>query len=126
MTQRQGINTPELIQPIGPFSHLVAAGTSLFLSGQVAQEPATGKLIEGDVGAQTTRILANLQAVLKTVGRDLSHVVKVTVYLTDMADFAAMNAVYARHFDPPYPARSTVAVKALPLDARVEMECIAE
>jgi 2-iminobutanoate/2-iminopropanoate deaminase len=86
----------------------------------VAQEPATGKLIEGDVGAQTTRILANLQAVLKTVGRDLSHVVKVTVYLTDMADFAAMNAVYARHFDPPYPARSTVAVKALPLDARVE------
>jgi 2-iminobutanoate/2-iminopropanoate deaminase len=120
MTQRQGINAPELMQPIGPFSHLVTAGTSLFLSGQVAQDPATGKLIEGDVGAQTTRILANLQAVLKPVGRDLSHVVKVTVFLADMADFAAMNAVYARHFVAPYPARSTVAVKALPLDARVE------
>jgi 2-iminobutanoate/2-iminopropanoate deaminase len=124
--QREGINSPELVQPIGPFSHLVNAGASLFLSGQVAQEPTTGKLIEGDMTAQTVRILENLQAVLRTVGRDLSHVVKVNVFLTDMADFAEMNTVYARYFDPPYPARSAIAVKALPLGARVEMECVAQ
>lgn len=123
--QRQGVNSPELAQPVGPFSHLVHAGASLYLSGQVAQEPVTGKLIEGDVTTQTTRIIENLQAVLKAVGRDLGHIVKVTVFLTDMADFAEMNAVYASHFRPPYPARSTVAVKALPLGARVEMECVA-
>lgn len=124
--RRQGINSPDLAQPVGPFSHLVDAGASLFLSGQVAQDPETGKLIEGDVAAQTERIIENLQAVLKTVGRDLGHVAKVTVFLTDMADFAEMNAVYARHFDSPYPARTTIAVKALPLGARVEMECVAQ
>ncbi len=124
--QRQGVNCPELPPPVGPFSHLVNAGAALYLSGQVAQDPDTGKLIEGDVAAQTTRIFANLQAVLKTVDRDLRHIVKVTMFLTDMADFAEMNAVYARHFDLPYPARSTVAVKALPLGARVELECVAQ
>lgn len=124
--QRQGVNCPELPPPVGPFSHLVNAGAALYLSGQVAQDPDTGKLIEGDVAAQTTHIFANLQAVLKTVDRDLGHIVKVTVFLTDMADFAEMNAVYTRHFDLPYPARSTVAVKALPLGARVEIECVAQ
>jgi 2-iminobutanoate/2-iminopropanoate deaminase len=124
--QRQGVNCPELPPPVGPFSHLVNAGAALYLSGQVAQDPDTGKLIEGDVAAQTTRIFANLQAILKTVDRDLGHIVKVTVFLTDMADFAEMNAVYTRHFDLPYPARSTVAVKALPLGARVEIECVAQ
>lgn len=123
---REGINSPELAQPIGPFSHLVDAGASLFLSGQVAQEPATGKLIEGDVAAQTARILENIQAVLRTVGRDLGHVVKVNVFLTDMADFADMNTVYARYFKPPYPARTAIAVKALPLGASVELECVAQ
>lgn len=124
--QRQGVNCPELPPPVGPFSHLVNAGAALYLSGQVAQDSDTGKLIEGDVAAQTTRIFANLQAILKTVDRDLGHIVKVTVFLTDMADFAEMNAVYTRHFDLPYPARSTVAVKALPLGARVEIECVAQ
>ncbi len=124
--QRQGVNCPELPPPVGPFWHLVNAGAALYLSGQVAQDPGTGKLIEGDVAAQTTRIFANLQAVLKTVDRDLRHIVKVTAFLTDMADFAEMNAVYTRHFDLPYPARSTVAVKALPLGARVELECVAQ
>jgi 2-iminobutanoate/2-iminopropanoate deaminase len=124
--QRQGVNCPELPPPVGPFSHLVNAGAALYLSGQVAQDPDTGKLIEGDVAAQTTRIFANLQVILKTADRDLRHIVKVTVFLTDMADFAEMNAVYTRHFDLPYPARSTVAVKALPLGARVEIECVAQ
>lgn len=123
---RQGINCPELAPPVGPFSHLVNAGAALYLSGQVAQDPATGKLIEGDVAAQTARIFANLQAVLKTVGRDLCHIAKVTVFLTDMADYAEMNTVYARHFDQPYPARTTVAVQTLPLGARVELECVAQ
>jgi 2-iminobutanoate/2-iminopropanoate deaminase len=123
---REGINSPEFAPPTAPFSHLVKSGGFFYLSGQVAQDPATGQLIEGDAAAQTTRILANIQAVLKSVDRDLSHVVKTTVFLTDMADYAAMNAVYARGFDPPYPARSAIAVKALPLGARVEIECVAE
>lgn len=127
---RKGINSPELPAPGGlieaPFSHLVQTGTCMYLSGQVAQDPATGRVIEGDVAAQTERILANLQAVLKTVDRELRHVVKTTVFLTDMDDYSAMNAVYARIFDPPYPARSTIAVQALPLGARVEIECVAE
>jgi 2-iminobutanoate/2-iminopropanoate deaminase len=123
---REGINSPEFAPPVAPFSHLVKSGGFFYLSGQVAQDPATGQLIEGDVAAQMARILANIQAVLKTVDRDLSHVVKTTVFLTDMADYAEMNAVYARMFDPPYPARSAIAVKALPLGARVEIECVAE
>ena len=123
---RQGVNCPELPAPVGPFAHLVNAGAFVYLSGQVAQDPATGKLIKGNVAAQTTQIFENLQAVLKTGGRDLQYIVKVTVFLTDMHDFAEMNAVYARYFEAPYPARSTVAVKALPLGARVEIECIAQ
>ena len=124
--QRKGINSPNLSSPVGPFSHMVDAGAFIYLSGQVAQDPETGKLVEGDVAAQTTRIFVNIQVALKTVGRDLGHVVKTTVFLTDMADFAEMNAVYASHFDAPYPARTTVAVKALPLGARVEIECVAQ
>lgn len=122
---REGINSPELAPPAGPFSHVVKAGGLLYISGQLAQHPQTGQLVEGDVAEQTTQILHNLRAVLKVVQRDFSHVVKVNVFLTDMNDFAAMNAVYAMYFDAPYPARSTIAVKALPLGAHVEMECIA-
>lgn len=123
---RHGLNSPDLSQPVGPFSHVVEAGAFFYVSGQVAQDPTTGKLIEGDVAAQTARILANLQLVLKTVDRDLRHIVKTTVFLTDMADFAAMNAVYASQFEAPYPTRSTIAVRALPLGARVEIECVAQ
>lgn len=122
---REGINSSELAPPAGPFSHVVRAGGLLYLSGQLAQNPLTGQLVEGNVAEQTTQILHNLSTVLKEVQRNLSHVVKVNVFLTDMNDFAAMNEVYATYFDAPYPARSTIAVKALPLGARVEMECIA-
>jgi 2-iminobutanoate/2-iminopropanoate deaminase len=124
--QRQGINSPELAPLVAPFSHLVKTGSILYLSGQVALDPTTGQLIEGDAAAQTARILANLQVVRKSVDRDLRHVVKTTVFLTDMADYSEMNDVYAREFDPPYPARSTIAVQALPLGARVEIECVAQ
>jgi 2-iminobutanoate/2-iminopropanoate deaminase len=110
---------------VGPFSPAVRSGDFIYLSGQTAQDPATGKLIQGDAAAQTEQIFKNLDAVLRAAGKSFADVVRVGVFLTDMADFAAMNAVYARHFDPPYPARTTVAVAALPLGATVEIELIA-
>ncbi len=122
---REAIATDEIAKPVGPFSPAVRSGDFLYLSGQLAQDPATGKLVEGDVTAQTEQIFKNLGAVLRAAGKSFADVVRVGVFLTDMADFAAMNAVYGRHFDPPYPARTTVAVAALPLGARVEIELIA-
>jgi 2-iminobutanoate/2-iminopropanoate deaminase len=108
---------------------MVRAGEMIYLSGPVVQDPATGKLIGGDVAEQAEQVLENLRAVLRAVlrvtGRDLSHVVKITVYLADMSDFAAMNAAYQRHFEAPYPARTAIEVKALPLGARIEIDCIA-
>jgi 2-iminobutanoate/2-iminopropanoate deaminase len=111
--------------PIGPYSPFVQAGPFLFLSGQTPVDPATGKLIDGDVGAQTTRALQNLEAVLRRAGTTWAAVVKTTVFLRDMADFQAMNAAYAAHCGSNRPARSTVAVAGLPLDARVEIEAVA-
>jgi 2-iminobutanoate/2-iminopropanoate deaminase len=90
----------------------------------VAQHPTTGKLIEGDISEQTEQIFHNLHLVLKAVDKDFGDVLKVNIYLTSMTDFAAMNEVFARHFEPPYPARTTVAVAALPLSAKVEMELV--
>src|SRR5262249_45697295 len=110
---------------IGPYSQAIAADGWLFLSGQVGLNPASGKLIEGDVGAQTERALLNLQAVLEKPGGSLADVVRCTAYLREMADFAAMNAVYARFFAHDPPARPTVAVAGLPRDARVEIDAIA-
>jgi 2-iminobutanoate/2-iminopropanoate deaminase len=122
---RQGVNSPEFRSSDLPFSHFVVTGGATYVSGQVALDPATGTLIEGDVTAQTEQIFVNLHSVLKAAGKDLGDIVKTTVFLTDMRDYAAMNAVYARQFTPPYPARSAIAVAALPLGARVEIECIA-
>lgn len=110
---------------IGPYSHAVWSGSELFCSGQTPIDPATGKLIDGDVHEQTNRVFDNLQAVLEDNGLSLDDVVKCNVYLIDMADFAAMNAAYAKRFAAPYPARTTVAVAGLPLNARVEIECMA-
>lgn len=111
---------------IGPYSHGVEGrGDLLFLSGQTPIDPATGALLDGDAAAQTAQCLANLGHVLAAAGLDFDAVVKVNVFLTDMGDFAAMNAVYERHFQAPYPARSTIGVAALPLGARVEIEMIA-
>jgi 2-iminobutanoate/2-iminopropanoate deaminase len=122
---REAITTDEIAKPVGPFSPAVRSGDFIYLSGQTAQDPATGKLIQGDAAAQTEQIFKNLDAVLRAAGKSFADVVRVGVFLTDMADFAAMNAVYARHFDPPYPARTTVAVAALPLGATVEIELVA-
>lgn len=122
---RQAITTDKIAKPVGPFSPAVRAGDTLYLSGQVAQDPATGTLISGDVAAQTERIFRNVEAVLLAANSSLEHVIKVTVYLTDMKDFAAMNEVYGRQFSAPHPARTTVAATALPLGAMIEMDVIA-
>ena len=109
----------------GPFSQAVRGGDALYLSGQVGRDPATGRLAEGGVAAQAEQALRNLTAVLEAAGRTLDDVVRVGVYLTDMGDFAAMNEVYARAFEPPYPARTTIGVAALPLGAAVEIDLVA-
>jgi len=124
---RHTIHAPAAPRAVGPYSHAAsgAHGSPLYLSGQTPIDPETGRLVEGDVTAQTERVLANLALVLSSCGRDLADVVKVNVYLTSMQDFAAMNEVYADVFQPPYPARTTVAVAGLPLGARVEIEAVA-
>ena len=119
------ITSDRVAKPVGPFSPAVRDGDRVYTSGQIAQDPATGKLIEGGVAAQTEQVLKNLEAVLNAAEKSLADVVKVNVYLTDMRNFAEMNEVYARHFAAPYPARTTIAVAALPLGAIVEMEMIA-
>jgi 2-iminobutanoate/2-iminopropanoate deaminase len=122
---RNEIVTNEIAQPVGPFSAAVTTGQLLYLSGQVAQDPISGKLVAGGVAEQTEQIFKNAAAILRAAGKDLSHVVKVTVFLTDIAEFAKINEIYGRHFDRPYPARTTIAVVALPLSAEVEFDMIA-
>jgi len=119
------ITSDRLAKPVGPFSPAVRDGDRVYTSGQIAQDPATGKLVEGGVVAQTEQILQNLEAIMSAANKSLADVVKVNVYLTDMRNFAEMNEVYARHFVAPYPARTTVAGAALPLGAVVEIEMIA-
>lgn len=111
---------------IGPYSHAAGGANLVFLSGQTPIDGATNKLVEGSVADQTRQCFANLFAVLEAAGLQETDVVKVQVYLTDMADFQAMNAVYAEQFSEPYPARTTIGVASLPLDAKVEIEMIAE
>ncbi|HEX2193421.1 MAG TPA: RidA family protein [Candidatus Limnocylindria bacterium] len=110
---------------IGPYSQAIRSGELVLTAGQVGIDPATGELVDGGVAGQAERVLRNLTAVLDAAGTTPERVVKTTVFLTDMDDFAAVNEIYARHFSPPYPARSTVAVAALPKGALVEIEAIA-
>ena len=119
------VTAPGAPAAVGPYSHAVRTGGLLFCSGQVALDPATNALVEGDVAAQTERVVANIQAVLAQAGAGLADVVKTTVFLRSMDDFQAMNAVYAQAFGDHRPARSTVAVAGLPLDVDVEIEVIA-
>lgn len=124
---RDAISSEVAPAAIGPYSQAVRSSHGLlYASGQTPIDPATGRLIDGDVGAQTRRCFANLFAVLAAAGATPADVQKVNVYLTDMADFAAMNAAYAEQFEAPYPARTTVAVAGLPLGARVEIELVAD
>lgn len=110
---------------VGPYSHAVVAGDYVFCSGQVPLDPATSELVTGDIAVQTNRILDNLAAVLAAAGSSLDRVVKTTVFLADIGDFAAMNDAYAKRFGDHRPARSTIGVAALPRGARVEIECVA-
>ena len=119
------IATPDAPAAVGPYSQAVAVGGLLFCAGQIPLDPATGEIVAGDVAAQTERVCANIAAVLKAGGMTFTNVVKTTVFLTDMANFAAMNAVYAKYFNEPFPARSTVAVVGLPRGAMVEIEVVA-
>jgi 2-iminobutanoate/2-iminopropanoate deaminase len=121
---KEQIATPKG-QAIGPYSHGMAAGNLVFVSGQIALDAATGKLVDGDVGAQARQALENARAILDAAGLGFAHVIKTTIFLTDMADFAAVNEVYKGYVAEPYPARSTIAVAALPLAAKVEIEMIA-
>lgn len=122
---RKHVESSRAPKAIGPYSVGVWAGELLYLSGQTPLDPATGRLVEGDVTTQTHRVFDNLQAGLADAGLTMDHVIKCNVYLIDMADFPAMNAAYEQRFSKPYPARTTVAVKALPRDARVEIELVA-
>jgi len=122
---RQAISAPGAAA-IGPYSHAVKANGLVFLSGQTAIDPATGRLVDGDVARQTRQCLANLFGVLAAAGLTADDVVNVQVYLTDMNDFEKMNAVYAEHFARPYPARTTIGCASLPLRARVEIGMIAQ
>lgn len=122
---RETFTTDKIARPVGPFSPAVRAGEFVYLSGQVAQDPATGRLVAGDVTPQTEQIFRNLEAALHAAGKTFADATKVSVFLIDMTDFAAMNAVYGRYFEAPYPARTTVTVAALPPGAAVEIDLIA-
>lgn len=126
--EHNAIRTSSAPAAIGPYSQAVRIGQFVYCSGQIALDPATTSLVEGDIAAQTHRVLQNLQAVLESAGTSLASVVKTTVFLVRMSDFSAMNAVYATYFEGPgkiAPARSTIAVAELPREAQVEIECVA-
>ncbi|HTI40107.1 MAG TPA: Rid family detoxifying hydrolase [Vicinamibacterales bacterium] len=121
---KTAIASPELAPPVGPYSQAVDAGGFIYFSGQVGQEPTTGKLVPGGIAAEADRVFQNLSAVLKAAGKSFDDVVRVGVFLTSMSDYVALNGVYARHFREPFPVRTTIAVAALPLGACVEMDLV--
>ena len=125
MATRASVSTPDAPQAIGPYSQAIRAGQFLFLSGQIPLDPVSGEVVAGDVRAQTRRVLDNISGVLAAAGVSMDAVVKTTVFLIDLADFTAMNEVYATAFQEPAPARSTVQVSRLPRDVRVEIEVVA-
>lgn len=122
----KAISTTKAPAAIGPYSQAIRTGNLIFVSGQLPIDPATGNFPEGGIKELTRQSLTNLKNILEDEGTDMAHVVKTTVFLADMADFADMNEVYAQFFQAPFPARSAVAIKTLPKNARVEVEAIAE
>lgn len=122
---RNAVTTKDAPQAIGPYSQAVRAGNMLFVSGQGHLDPATGALVSADVATETRRVMDNIGAILKAAGASFDHVVRSTVYLADMNDFAAMNAVYGEYFPAPAPARTTIQAARLPRDMRVEIDVIA-
>jgi 2-iminobutanoate/2-iminopropanoate deaminase len=120
------IQSDTLPPPVGPFSQAVLSGDFIFFSGQVGQDPATGKLVEGGIEAEARQLFRNLRTLLGAAGKGFADVVKANVFLTEIGDFAAVNAIYAEQFAAPYPARTTVAVAALPLGAQIEVELLVQ
>ena len=116
--------SPELTPPVGPYSQAVDVGGFIYFSGQVGQDPMTGKLVAGGIAAETDRLFQNLSAVLKAAGKSFDDVVRAGVFLTNMTDFAAMNGIYAKYFSQPFPARTTIGAAALPLGACVEIDLV--
>ena len=123
---KQVISTPKAPAAIGPYSQAIRVGNLVFTSGQIPIDPATGSFVEGGIKEQTRQSLSNVRAILEEAGLSMANVIKTTVFLADMADFAEMNAVYAEFFAEPFPARSAVAVKTLPKGALIEIEVVAE
>jgi 2-iminobutanoate/2-iminopropanoate deaminase len=121
---KTAITSPQLAPPVGPFSQAVKIDSFLFFSGQVAQDPATGRVVEGGILAETERVFQNLSAVLKAAGKSFDDVVRAGVFLTSMSDFAAMNGIYAKYFSQPFPARTTIGAAVLPLGACVEIDLV--
>ena len=122
---KRAVSASDAPKAIGPYSHAIRTGELLFVSGQVPIDPATGNLVDGDITAQTRRVMNNLEAVLKAGGLSFANVIRTTIFLADMSDFAAVNAVYGTFFSEPYPARATVQVSRLPKDAGVEIDAMA-
>jgi len=122
---RQALHTENAPAAIGPYSQAVRCGNTLYCSGQIPLDPATMELVEGDVTVQARRVFDNLTAVLAAADSTLDHIARLGIFLTDLGDFAAVNAVMAEYFNQPYPARSTIEVSALPRGARVEVDAIA-
>ena len=125
LKMRDALTTPNAPAAIGPYSQAIKAAGLLFVSGQIPLDPSSGALVDGGVAEQTHRVLKNLGAILEAAGLSFDRVVKTTVYLADMTEFAAMNAVYAEYFPPPAPARATIQAARLPRDVRVEIDLIA-
>jgi len=121
---KTAVTSPELTPPVGPFSQAIEVGGFIYFSGQVGQDPATGKVVEGGVMAETERVFRNLATILKAAGKSFDDVARAGVYLTNISDFGAMNGIYAKHFRQPYPARTTIGVAALPLGACVEIDLV--
>jgi 2-iminobutanoate/2-iminopropanoate deaminase len=122
---REAVSSDAAPRAIGPYSQAIRAGSFLFVSGQIPLDPSTGTMVEGDIGAQTHRVFANLRAILDAAGATFDNVVRTTVYLADMNDFAVVNEIYGTYFSSPAPARATVQAARLPKDARVEIDLIA-
>jgi 2-iminobutanoate/2-iminopropanoate deaminase len=122
---RTAVVSDKIAKPVGPFSPAVLGTGTIYLSGQVGQDPVTGRLVSGEAGEQAARALDNIRIILEAAGRTMDDVIRVGIFLVDMKDFGAVNETYARYFTTPFPARTTVAVAALPLEAVVEIEVIA-
>jgi len=121
---KTAITSPELAPPVGPFSQAVDAGGFIYFSGQVGQDPMTGKLVAGGIAAETDRLFQNLSALLEAAGKSFDDVVRAGVYLTNMGDYVTLNGIYAKHFSQPFPARTVIGVAALPLGACVEIDLV--